>query len=208
VGSGGFYRTPTLVNADFNAPYFHDGRFNTYDQVVDHFDRQFGLGLSPLEKMDLVAYLTAIGDGVRAFERDGAVVRLGEANNFASVLATAIPAHDNEIIGFAAEAVGDKLQELTENIPDRRDTTVSGGEEERSLARMALGEAILILRRISIEAKAGKYDEAAANYQNYNRLMTSAIPAIINRAQRWSLFDPAVHEAHHATPLRYPQATK
>jgi hypothetical protein len=208
VGSGGFYRTPTLVNADFNAPYFHDGRFNTYDQVVDHFDRQFGLGLSPLEKMDLVAYLTAIGDGVRAFERDGAVVRLGEANNFASVLATAIPAHDNEIIGFAAEAVGDKLQELTENIPDRRDTIVSGGEEERSLARMALGEAILILRRISIEAKAGKYDEAAANYQNYNRLMTSAIPAIINRAQRWSLFDPAVHEAHHATPLRYPQAGK
>src|SRR6202035_2541051 len=43
VGSGGLYRTPTLLNADFNAPYFHDGRFGTYDQVVDFFDRKFGL---------------------------------------------------------------------------------------------------------------------------------------------------------------------
>jgi hypothetical protein len=27
VRSGGLFKTPTLRNADFNAPYFHDGRF-------------------------------------------------------------------------------------------------------------------------------------------------------------------------------------
>ena len=46
VGSGGVFKTPTLMNANFNAPYFHDGRFDTYDQVIDHFDRTFELGLS------------------------------------------------------------------------------------------------------------------------------------------------------------------
>ncbi len=28
VGTGGRYKTPSLINADFNAPYFHDGRYD------------------------------------------------------------------------------------------------------------------------------------------------------------------------------------
>ena len=47
VGSGGLVKTPTLLNANFNAPYFHDGRYDSYEQVVDHFDRVFDLELSP-----------------------------------------------------------------------------------------------------------------------------------------------------------------
>src|SRR5262249_58214207 len=43
VGTGGLYKTPTLLNADFNAPYYHDGRYDSYDQVVGHFDSKFGL---------------------------------------------------------------------------------------------------------------------------------------------------------------------
>ena len=63
VGTGGLFKTPTLRNADFNAPYFHDGRFDSYDQVVAHFDRVFELGLTAQDQKDLVAYLTAVGDG-------------------------------------------------------------------------------------------------------------------------------------------------
>ena len=66
VGSGGLFKTPTLLNANFNAPYFHDGRYDSYDQVVAHFDRTFELGLSPQDRADLVAYLQAIGDGLHA----------------------------------------------------------------------------------------------------------------------------------------------
>jgi cytochrome c peroxidase len=54
VGSGGFYKTPTLLNANFNAPYFHDGRYDTFERVVEHFDRLFGLGLSSQDQADLV----------------------------------------------------------------------------------------------------------------------------------------------------------
>jgi hypothetical protein len=205
VGSGGLYKTPTLINADFNAPYFHDGRFDTYDQVVGHFDRKFDLGLSTQEKEDIVAYLTAVGDGVRAYERDGAAAQLREIADFANVLGTAIPARDNEVIALAVETVGGELRDLTERIPDRRDATVSGGEGERNLARMALKEVVLTLRRIGVDAAAGRYDDAAKEYGSYNRLMTAAVPAVVNNAERWSLFNPAVHDAHYAALRRHLQ---
>jgi hypothetical protein len=208
VGSGGLYRTPTLLNADFNAPYFHDGRFSTYDQVVSHFDRKFDLGLSVQEKTDLVAYLTAVGDGVQAYERDGAATQLREITDFASVLATAIPAHDNDVIALAVDTVGGELRDLTERVPDRRNTAVSGGEQERNLARMALKEVVLTLRRISADAADGKYDDAAREYRDYNRFMTAAVPAIVSNAERWSLFNPAVHDAHYAALRQLLQSNK
>lgn len=198
VGSGGLYRTPTLLNADFNAPYFHDGRFGTYDQVVSHFDRKFDLGLSAQDETDLVAYLTAVGDGVQAYEREGSATQLREVNDFASVLATAIPAHDNDIISLVVDTVGGELRDLTERVPDRRNTIVSGGEDERNLARMALKEVVLILRRMNLDATEGNYNDAASEYRSYNRFMNAGVPAILGNAERWSLFNPAVHDAHYA----------
>src|SRR6202007_18028 len=118
VGSGGLYKTPTLRNADFNAPYFHDGRYDTYDQVVAHFDRMFDLGLSLEDQRDLVSYLTAVGDGQRPYENDGVAADLKEISDFAGTLATAIPAHDKNIIALAVNTIGPELRELTEAFPD------------------------------------------------------------------------------------------
>jgi cytochrome c peroxidase len=198
IGSGGLYKTPTLLNADFNAPYFHDGRFTTYGQVVDYFDRKFDLGFSEQEQKDLVAYLTAAGDGVRAYEREGAVAKFKEVSDFASVLSTAIPAHDNEVINLATDAIGGELRELVDDIPDLRDNTVSGGEKQRNLARMALKEVVLILRRMAIGADAGNYGDVASEYRTYNRFMTAAVPSIVSQAEQWSLLNPVVHDAHYA----------
>jgi hypothetical protein len=198
IGSGGLYKTPTLLNADFNAPYFHDGRFAGYGQVVDYFNQKFDLGFSEQEQHDLVAYLTAVGDGVRAYEREGAVAKFKEISDFASVLSTAIPSHDNDVIDLATDTIGSELRELVDDIPDQRDNTVSGGEKERNLARMALKEVVLILRRIDLAADTGNYGEVANEYRNYNRFMTAAVPTIVGQAEPWSLLNPAVHDAHYA----------
>jgi hypothetical protein len=40
--------------------FYHDGRFATLDDVVDHYDSHFVLGLSAGEKTDLVAYLESL----------------------------------------------------------------------------------------------------------------------------------------------------
>jgi cytochrome c peroxidase len=198
VGSGGLFKTPTLRNADFNAPYFHDGRFDSYDQVVAHFDRVFALGLSPQDQGDLVAYLTAVGDGTQPYEHDGAGAMLKEINDFTAVLGTAIPANDKETIALAVDTIGSELRELTERYPDRKNTSVSGGQQERGLARTALKNMVLILRRIDIASAEDRFSDAAAEYRNYRYLMAAAVPALLARAEPWSLFNPAVHDAHYA----------
>jgi cytochrome c peroxidase len=197
IGSGGIFRTPTLMNADFNAPYFHDGRYDSYDQVVAHFDRVFSLGLSADEQRDLVAYLTAIGDGMRPYEHDGVVARAREINDFASVLGDAIPDHATEVISLAVDTVGGELRELTEQFPDLKDPSVTGGVEERRVARSALKQVVLRLRRIDLAAGEGRFDDAAAAYDDVRKLMAAAIPAVLAKAEPWSLFNPAIHEAHY-----------
>ena len=196
VGSGGLFKTPTLRNADFNAPYFHDGRFDTFDQVVAHFDRVFELGLSAQEQRDLVAYLTAVGDGLMPYEHDGAGATLKEINDFAAVLGTAIPAGDKQVVALAVDTIGGELRELTERYPDRKDTSVPGGEQERLNARAALKEVVLLLRRIDMAVSDGRDADAAADYRIYRSLMAAAVPSLLARAERWSLFNAAIHDRH------------
>ena len=196
VGSGGLFKTPTLINANFNAPYFHDGRYDTYDQVVGHFDRTFELGLTPQDRADLVAYLQAVGDGLLPYEQDGVTAQLKEINDFASVLDTAIPAHNNDVVALAVHTISGELRELVEQFPGVKDTAVDGGVAERLAARQALKNLVLMVRRIGIDTAAGRYDEAAAEYQSYRKLAFAAVPIVVKKAQPWSLFNPAMHKAH------------
>ena len=74
----GKFRSPSLRNLIFTAPYMHDGRFTTLDQVINHYSEglqqsatidplmktvaQGGVQLSPQEKMDLKAFLLSLSD--------------------------------------------------------------------------------------------------------------------------------------------------
>lgn len=56
------YRTSPLKGlwARQKGGFFHDGRFATLDNVVNHYDTTFALGLTAQEKGDLVQYLLSI----------------------------------------------------------------------------------------------------------------------------------------------------
>ncbi len=74
----GKFRSPSLRNLAFTAPYMHDGRFNTLEEVIDHYSdglkpsptidplmkkvAQGGVGLSPTDKADLKAFLLSLSD--------------------------------------------------------------------------------------------------------------------------------------------------
>lgn len=76
----GLFRSPTLRNLAFSAPFMHDGRLETIDDVIDfyseglHFSptvdplmkavHQGGVQLTPQEKADLKAFLLALTDTV------------------------------------------------------------------------------------------------------------------------------------------------
>src|SRR6202046_454887 len=148
VGSGGLYKTPTLLNADFSAPYFHDGRFDDYSQVIDYFNRVYDLAFNSQDRADMAAYLTAIGDGVRPeYHLTGTNV-LADINGFTSVLDIAISTHDTAVIAFTVRSVKDLLQDLAEHYPDPADKTISGGSQERTLARATIQSLMQILQRV------------------------------------------------------------
>jgi hypothetical protein len=197
VGTGGLIKTPTLLNANFHGSYFHDGRYDSYDQVVAHFDREFDLGLSTEDQQDLVAYLTAVGDGERPYERDGVALRMREIHDLASVLEIAIPAADTTVVSLAVAGVGAELRELAERIPDHKNTAVAGGEQERRVARMALKDLVLSLRRIELAVSAGRIDEAAAEFRNFSNATFIDVPVVLKKSEPWSLFSASVHDAHY-----------
>ena len=73
----GKFKTPTLRNIEFSAPYMHDGRFATLEEVIEHYNsggkysstvdplmKKIGIGLqlTNQEKEDLVAFLKTLSD--------------------------------------------------------------------------------------------------------------------------------------------------
>jgi cytochrome c peroxidase len=69
IGDKGAFKTPTLREIARTAPYMHDGRFKTLQEVVEHYDKgginnpQLDEGIFPLkltaqEKADLVKFMT------------------------------------------------------------------------------------------------------------------------------------------------------
>ena len=77
VSDNAKFKTPTLRNIEFSAPYMHDGRFSTLEEVVEHYNsggeysitvdplmKKLGVGLqlTNQEKQDLVAFLKTLTD--------------------------------------------------------------------------------------------------------------------------------------------------
>lgn len=73
----GKFRSPTLRNIEFTAPYMHDGRFATLEDVIDFYSEGIqshrnvspllpndrgGFNLTSLEKRQLVAFLKTLSD--------------------------------------------------------------------------------------------------------------------------------------------------
>jgi len=73
------FKVPSLRNIALTAPYMHDGRFNTLEEVIDHYNTGVkhsstvhhsmennlshgGLLLSTQDKADLVAFLHTLTD--------------------------------------------------------------------------------------------------------------------------------------------------
>jgi cytochrome c peroxidase len=54
------FKVPALRALASRPPYFHNGMAATLDAVVDFYNERFAIGLTPLEKADLAAFLNAL----------------------------------------------------------------------------------------------------------------------------------------------------
>lgn len=73
IFDNGMFRIPTLRNIEQTAPYMHDGRFNTLDEVIDHYITggfhadNLGAVMRPLnlgeeDRQDLIAFIKTLYD--------------------------------------------------------------------------------------------------------------------------------------------------
>lgn len=77
--SDGMFKVPSLRNVVFSAPYMHDGRFNTLEEVIEHYNsglqdsrtlhpklkikvNEGGLNLSETQKKQLLAFIKTFTD--------------------------------------------------------------------------------------------------------------------------------------------------
>ncbi len=67
------FKVPSLRNIEFTAPYMHDGRFNSLEEVINHYNDGGKnhknksplvkpLALTEIEKQDLIAFLKSLTD--------------------------------------------------------------------------------------------------------------------------------------------------
>jgi hypothetical protein len=193
VGTGGLYKTPTLINANFNGPYLHDGRCADYAQVIDHFDRQFDLKLSGQDRADLTAYLTAVGDGTRPdYHLTGNNV-LEDIDGYASVLDLAIATRDTAVVNLATVSISGMLDDLREHYAD----IATEGASERALARTALAKLVQITRQVRRAAEQKHWDQAATAYLDYRKMTIATLPQALQAAEKFSRFNPALRTAQN-----------
>jgi hypothetical protein len=195
VGTGGLFKTPTLLNANFNAPYLHDGRFTDYAQVIDHFDRQFDLALSAQDRADLKAYLTAVGDGARPEYHLTGLNVLEDIDGYASVLDLAIATQDSAVIKLATLSVADLLADLSDHYADFAKGAGADGSSQRALARATLAKLADVTRQVQRAAEQKHWDKAAAAYLDYRKMTFATVPQALQAAENFSQFNPAVHAA-------------
>jgi mono/diheme cytochrome c family protein len=185
VGTGGYYDTPTLLNASFTAPYFHDGRAARLEDVVSHFDRTFELGLEEVEQADLVAYLQTIGDGLDPSERKDFAFDMKELQTFAGLLDAAIERQDADLVRLIVDTVNADLREIAEQWYRPADRHIRG---------LISGWAIQ-LRRVASQAGEGAWREAAAARADYRNLLEAEVDEVAAGTQR-SLYDPKVLDVY------------
>ena len=77
INDKGKFKSPTLRNIELTAPYMHDGRFQTLEEVIEHYNFGghysstidpnmkkvgVGLGLNEQDKLDLINFLKTLTD--------------------------------------------------------------------------------------------------------------------------------------------------
>jgi Di-haem cytochrome c peroxidase len=185
VGTGGYYDTPTLLNANFTAPYFHDGRAASLEDVVVHFDRTFSLGLDARERADLAAYLRAVGDGIEPTERKDFAFDMTELSTFTGLLDATIEDRDPDLVRMIVDTVNAELREIAEQWHRPADRRIRG---------VIAGWAIQ-LRRVASHAAAGDWPEAREALAEYRDLLAMETEEVA-ASEPHSLYDSEVLGAY------------
>lgn len=67
------FKIPSLRNLSYTYPYMHDGRFNSLNQVINHYDTDTvlfqSIQLNQTQKVDLISFLLTLNDSIFVFDQ-------------------------------------------------------------------------------------------------------------------------------------------
>ena len=169
VGTGGLFKTPTLLNANFNAPYFHDGRYDSYARGGRLFRPAFRP--RPQRRANRPTWSPISMRSATAEQPVDPQYRAGRARRDRGFRQRAryrdCRTRQPQVIALTVDSVGREWRELGESFPAATDTSVHGGAAERRRARGAVSGIVLTLRRIAMAAESGDFAGAAQAYADY-----------------------------------------
>lgn len=113
------FKIPTLRNIELTAPYMHDGRFSSLEEVVEHYSEGFesnewdagfiplgGFGFSDREKDDLITFLRTLTDNTFITEVkwsdpfENAVINSTKNTGFENIILKPNPMSERAVIEF------------------------------------------------------------------------------------------------------------
>ena len=157
----GAFVTPTLLNAAYTAPYFHDGRFQSLADVVAWKNQTYNLGLNTAEQDDLTTYLLTIGGGEQPNQPlDGGILLSGSPmDDLAGSLGTLdflIPEQDQAHADLLLRTIASGIEHNADSFANR---------DAREKALM-LAESLWELRDLILQAS---WDEAEEAFERYRK---------------------------------------
>ncbi|MEJ6734744.1 MAG: cytochrome-c peroxidase [Flavobacteriales bacterium] len=67
------FKIPSLRNLSYTYPYMHDGRFNSLNQVINHYNTDTvlfqSIQLNQTQKVDLISFLLTLNDSIFVFDQ-------------------------------------------------------------------------------------------------------------------------------------------
>jgi len=92
-------------------PYFHDGRYDTYEQVVAQFRIAFSALAIPTRTGTTSSTIsTRSANGMQPYQYEDTPSTLKEVNDFALVLGAAIAANDKDVVrGSRVDTIGKRI---------------------------------------------------------------------------------------------------
>jgi cytochrome c peroxidase len=171
VGTGGRFRTPTLLNAATSAPYFHDGRAGDLGEVVAHFDTRFGLGLTAAQRDDLRAYLEAVGDAEDAWEPPSFRREMAELAVWVDLLRTTLRGGEAPLTRFVADTLRHELARVARNWPEG-DTSTRPDRQRARFDPAALGA---LLQEVAVAGEAGETARGLDALERYYALAETMV---------------------------------
>jgi len=166
-----YFDTPTLLNINYTAPYFHDGSMTTLVDVVNWKNEQFSMNLDEEQLADLVEYIIIIGaadEPYEVFDEENTIFLLdwAELTTFTTTLGSQlIPQQDSVHATLLIDTVA----------PDFRADT--GGLQDYNNAWMVFAVADK-LDEIKEAIKQDDWDLAQTLYDEYEALVEEYTPQL------------------------------